>query len=293
MIAFATRVLRVFLRDRATVFFTYFSSLILLVLYVAFFGKMNVDSLLQDAPGLERSKAVGFVAAWVVAALITITSINGPMAGLNRLVTDKTSGHMADFLVAPLAARQLMGGYLLATWLYTLCSTTAVAVVGLTGVAVLGASLPNLTGWLLLVGLLLVSSLVFSALYLLAGSFLHTQGAASAASGLIGALSGFLALAYIPAGLLGGPTVTVANLMPFAPAATVARQAVALRPLDAMGVPGDMREDLLSYLGMDLRLFGSTYPTWMAWLIMLIYGALAFGLTVALAGRLRRHTHKV
>ena len=292
MTAFAIRVLRVFLRDRATVFFTYFSSLILLVLYVAFFGKMNVDSLMQDAPGLERSQALGFVAAWVVAALVTITSINGPMAGLNRLVTDKTTGHMADFLVAPLAARQLMGGYLLATWLYTLCSTTAVAVVGLSGIALFGAPLPSPTGWLILVGLLLVSSLVFSALYLLVGMFLQTQGAASAASGLIGALSGFLALAYVPAGLLGGPTVSVANLMPFAPAAVVARQSIAVGPLDAMGIPGDVRDDLLTYLGMDLKIFGHLYPAWMAWLIMLVYGAVAFGLTVALAGRLRRRTAK-
>ena len=183
MIAFAVRILRVFLRDKATVFFTYFSSLILLVLYAAFFGKMNVDSLMQDAPGLTRSKAVGFVAAWVVAALITITSINGPMAGLNRLVTDKVSGHMSDFLVAPLAARQLMGGYLLATWLYTLCSTILLALVGIGGMTLFGAALPSLTGWLLLASLLLVSSLIFSAIYLLVGMFINSQGAPAPSAG--------------------------------------------------------------------------------------------------------------
>ena len=86
--------------------------------------------------------------------------------------------------------------------------------------------------------------------------------------------------------------VSGANLLPFSPAAVVARQAVAIQPLNAMNTPPAVRDDMVSYLGMDLRMFGATQPTWLAWLIMAAYGAAAFCLTVALASRLRRHAGK-
>ena len=292
MIAFAIRVLRVFLRDKATIFFTYFSALILLVLYGAFFGKMNVDSLLDNAPGVSRSAATGFVTAWVVAALITVTSINAPMAGMSRVANDKLTGQMADFLVAPLAARQLMGGYLLATWLYTLCATAVIGVIGLIGVVVFGGTLPSVLGLAQLVVLLIVGSAVFSAAYLLVAMFISSQGALSAASGLVGALSGFLALAYVPAGMLGESVVSVANLLPFAPAAVVARQSVAAQSLDAIGMPQAARDDLASFLGMDFAIFGGSHATWLAWIIMLLYGLVAFVAAVVMAGRLRRYVPK-
>ncbi|MCL1897550.1 MAG: hypothetical protein FWG16_01835, partial [Micrococcales bacterium] len=138
----------------------------------------------------------------------------------------------------------------------------------------------------------LLGSLVFSAIYLLIAMFINSQGAMSAAGGLVGALSGFLALAYVPAGLLGESVVSVANLLPFAPAAGGGRQALAIEPLDAIGMPAAAHDDLLSFLGMDMRVFGSTYSTWLAWLIMAIYGVVAFVLAVFMASRLRSYTRK-
>ncbi|MCL2803721.1 MAG: ABC transporter permease [Micrococcales bacterium] len=294
MIAFAGRCLRVWSRDRTAIFFSLFGPLILLVLYIAFFGKMNVDSLMEGAADygggewMTRSAATGFVASWVGAALIAVATINGPMVGLNLLVDDRVSGRMTDFLVAPLRQRSLMGGYLLATWVYTMAIVLVVAVVGVAGGLVLGARLPGPGGWLTLLVLTALGSLVYSAIYLLLSVGLRTQAAAGGVATVIGTLSGFLAGAYIPPGVLGTGMITGMNLMPFAPNAVVARQALAGPGLEDLPVPAEQITFMRNFYGMDLEVGGSIWPNWTPYAIMAAWGLVAFVLAIKVSSKLRQ-----
>jgi multidrug/hemolysin transport system permease protein len=273
MMAFVSRCLRVYVRDRVSVFFSLLAPLILLVLYVAFFGKMTTDGVVQSIPGVTRHAAAGYVWAWVVSGLVAVTSISASIIGLSLMASDRDRHRLDDFLVSPLQARQLVGGYLLATAIYTLAVTAVVAVVGVTALAIYGAPLPSAAGWATLVGSTLLGTVVFSGLTCWVGLSLKSEGSVAAAGSGIGTFSGFLAGAYVQPGLLGAGVVTVMNCLPFAPAAVLARRGLAEEPLTHLAaVPGDGVAQLRNTVGMDLEVGGHVLPPWAPWPIMAGWG---------------------
>ena len=63
---------RLFLRDKATVFFSLLSVIIIIVMYVLFLGQMQVNSLkdfMPDAEGIEW-----LISSWIMAGILTVSS---------------------------------------------------------------------------------------------------------------------------------------------------------------------------------------------------------------------------
>ena len=64
------RNLKLYLRDKAAVFFSFLSVIIIVFLYVLFLGAMQADNLAEnfgDIPGVDW-----LVASWIMAGLLTV-----------------------------------------------------------------------------------------------------------------------------------------------------------------------------------------------------------------------------
>ena len=228
------RNLRLFFRDRAGVFFSLLSVLILIALYALFLGNLQVDNLTERFPNAKSSDIHWFVNAWVFAGITMITTLTTSLAALAVFVDDRASGRFSDFLVSPIRRVELILGYLLSSFVISLTMTLVTLVAGqvylLTqGSAVMSASEAGET-----LGYVVLSSVSFAALSSFVVTFLRSSGAFAALSTVVGTIIGFLAGAYIPVGTLPDGIVNGINALPFAQSAMLIRQPMTAQALEAL-----------------------------------------------------------
>lgn len=120
----------VYFRDRAQVFFTFLAPLMLLMLYVLFLGRMQVDQLAAEMPGTDPDDISGFIYAWVLTGLVLITTISASLAALGGFVTDRATGRFKEFRVSPVREMELVVAYLISAVIISLVLSLAVLLVG-------------------------------------------------------------------------------------------------------------------------------------------------------------------
>ena len=68
--ALIRRNLRIYVRDRAGVLLSLLSAFILLLLYLLFLGKIQVDNLEESVPGASSDDVGRYIGSWVYAGII-------------------------------------------------------------------------------------------------------------------------------------------------------------------------------------------------------------------------------
>lgn len=248
------RNLRVFWRDRGQVFFSLLAPLILLMLYVLFLGKMQVDSMANGMP-VPKEDIEAFVYAWVLAGMVMITTLTTSLSALACFVDDRVSGRFKEFRVSPVRNTELVVGYMVAGLIISLTLSMVVLVVGAFAFGFLFGAWASPTGYLQAAGYAALLCLTFSALAGLAVTFVRSSGAFSGLATMIGTLSGFLAFAYIPIGVVSPAVASALNTLPFAQGAMLLRDPLAGDSLNRMLEPmGDA--DRTQALDELRRMFG-------------------------------------
>ena len=109
MITFAKRNLKLFFRDRASVFFSLLAVFIIIGLYVLFLG----DMVMMDLEGIPGARFL--MDSWIMAGLMAVTSVTTTMGALGIVVEDRAKGIYKDFHTSPVKRTTLVGGYLIST----------------------------------------------------------------------------------------------------------------------------------------------------------------------------------
>lgn len=228
------RNLMVYFRDRAQVFFTFLAPLILLMLYVLFLGRMQVDQLAAEMPGTDPDDISGFIYAWVLTGLVLITTISASLAALVGFVTDRATGRFKEFRVSPVREMELVVAYLISAVIISLVLSLAVLLVGTVALGWLYGAWASATGYVVSVVYTVLLCLVFSSMSALAVTFVSSEGGYSGLSTMVGTLSGFLSFVYIPVGVVAGSVASILNAMPFAQGAVLLRGSLAEPALERM-----------------------------------------------------------
>lgn len=84
MIGFTKRNLKVFFKDKTSVFFSLLSVFIIIGLYMLFLGDVWVSSF----DGLEGVRYL--MDSWIIAGLLTVTSVTTAMGAFGIMVEDRT-----------------------------------------------------------------------------------------------------------------------------------------------------------------------------------------------------------
>jgi multidrug/hemolysin transport system permease protein len=217
------RNLLIFARDPAAVFFSILSALILLGLYALFLGGLQVDALTRQFPRATADDVHAFVNAWVFSGTTMIATVTTGLAALTVYVDDAASGRFQDFLVSPVRRRELVFGYLLASFIVAFTISMAIVVMGQLYLLAQQQTVMSGRDWVQAIGYVALSAAAFSAISSFFVTFLRTTGAFAAFSTVVGTLIGFLAGAYIPPGTLPTTVVNVMNALPFAHSAMLLR----------------------------------------------------------------------
>jgi len=284
MIALTIRNLKVFFRDRTSVFFSLLAVFIIIGLYVLFLG----DTVTSSMSGMKDPRFL--VDSWIMAGLLGVTSITTTMGAFGTMVEDKTKKIAKDFAASPISRSKLAASYILSAFLVGVIMCIVTFILAEIYIVAYGGQFLSLTAVLKVLGFILLSVLANSALVFFIVSFFKSTSAFATASTVIGTLIGFLTGVYIPVGSLPESIQYVVKLFPVSHAGALFRQVMMERPMadSFAGAPADVIESFKHSMGITFT-FGDTSTTMLTSILVLIATAVVFyGLSILSLSRKSR-----
>lgn len=271
-----SRNLKVFFRDRASVFFSLLAVLIILGLYVLFLGDVWASNL----PRVEGARSL--MDAWIMAGLLAVTSLTTVMGAFGTMVDDRAHKILKDFNASPISKGRISGGYVLSSFLIgTIMSFIAFALAELYILSRGGALLAPVQ-MLQVMGGILLSALCNTALVSLLVSFIQSQNAFGTASSIVGTLIGFLTGIYLPVGMLPTSVQFVVKVFPVSHAAVLLRQVMMEAPMQTVfaGAPEAAVLEFQEAMGVIIRFGGQPLPAYVSILILLGAALVFYALSI-------------
>jgi len=109
MISLVKRNIKVFFRDRTSVFFSLLSVIIVILLYALFLGK-SLKSSVQNISHVDF-----LMDSWVMAGMITVTSVTSTLGAFGVMVMDNNRKISKDFYSSPLKRGEIVASYILSS----------------------------------------------------------------------------------------------------------------------------------------------------------------------------------
>ncbi len=223
----AKRNLKLFFRDRTSVFFSLLAVLIIIGLYVLFLGNMMVNDL-KDLLG-ENTRFI--IDSWIMAGILSVTSITTTMGAVGIMVEDRTNKILKDFYSAPLKRSHLVCGYLASSFIIGIIMSIAALVLAEIYILANGGELLGFIPLLKLMGVMMLSVFAGTSMVFFMVTFFKSSNAFATASTVIGTLIGFLTGIYIPIGSFPSTVQTIIKIFPISHAASLFRQIMMDEPL--------------------------------------------------------------
>jgi len=261
LISLVSRHNKVFRRDRTAVFFSLLSVLIVIGLYFIFLQKMQVDAIKQVIDA--SPDAITMVNEWVVAGMLSMISVTSTLAAFGLSIQDRETKVAADFLTAPISRAKIQFSYVINAFIIGLAFSFVALIISEIFIVATGGSLLSLEAALKVIGLLILTVLLASAMNMLFVLFTNTVSAFSTLSTIIGTLIGFLAGVYVPIGVLPTFAQNLIMVFPISHSSLLLRDAFMADSLNKVfaGVPVEYIEQYKITFGIMYEMNGSILPT--------------------------------
>lgn len=290
------RSLKIFLKDKASVFFSLLAPLIVLGLYLLFLGDIQMDGIkaaFEGAP-IDDKLLKSFVDSWMLAGVVSVACVTVSFSVQGITVQDREKGVLNDMLASPISRGIIDLSYLISNFVVTLCICLIVLAVAFVYVAITGWTL-SFVDAVLLIALTIMSVLSASVISTLVGLAFRTSSQHSAFVGIISAMIGFVMGAFMPLSAFPEGVQYVTLFVPATYSAALYRNLFmrgALEKIDAV-LPG-AEDGLKGSFSMELDFFGKTIGADMQAVIFAAFIALTLAAWIAIAvakavkGRKRR-----
>ena len=200
------------IRDRSAFAMSFLSVIILIIIYKAFLGQFQIDSLKQAAQ-LQTVPTAGLNMTnyWLISGLVVVTAITSVVGGLSVVVDDYVTGKQLDFKISGASPIKLIISYYLAAIILGFCVTVIALIFGITiFVGFNGLLSFTLWQWLTLLGNILLSNLFAVTLTMPIVQLVKSRTGFASLSTIIGTLVGFVAGVYIA---MGNLSTAIKNIM--------------------------------------------------------------------------------
>ncbi|NCB74486.1 MAG: ABC transporter permease [Clostridia bacterium] len=271
MISFGVRNLKVFFKDKSSVFFSLLAVFIIIGMYALFLGDVWTSSM------SELSGVRFLMDSWIMAGVLAVTSVTTTMGAYGIMVQDKEKKITKDFAASPVGYRNILGGYIIGAVIIGIIMSLITLVLAELYILAGGGELMSMTALFKVLGLIFIGTLCNSSIVLFLVSFFKSNNAFATASTIIGTLIGFLTGIYLPIGQLPESVQLVVKCFPVSHGAVLLRQVMMEAPLAASfkGAPAQAVEDFKTMLGVTLK-FGDTTVAPLTSLIILVATAAVF-----------------
>lgn len=198
-----------YIRDKAYIFFSILSTLIILGLMILFLGKANVDSLYEALRAYGNGSSSSeedyetarlLITLWSLAGILVVNSLTVPLSIYSSMIKDEWTGRLQAFYVSPVSRFRLSLGYILSAWLIGTIMCLLTLLLGEGYLLVTGLKALDILTLIKTAVFAALSAFTFSALGYLLALFVHTSSAWSGILTVIGTLAGFLGGIYFRPG---------------------------------------------------------------------------------------------
>lgn len=276
MLIFAKRNIKIYLRDKMSVFFSFLSVLITLGLYVLF---------LKDTIGSGDMNIVGkdvLTHSWVVSGMIAVATVTTTLGVLQRMVSDGTNKIKKDFDSSPIKKWKITGGYVLSAYVVGVLMSIVTLILGMVYIKSAGGEFLSAINVIKVLAIILLAVFSSSAMIVFLVSFFKSESAFSTASTIIGTLIGFLVGTYIPIGVLPTFAQNVIKVFPPAHASVLIRKILMEKPMEVAfdGAPVEIVGHFKQNFGVVLVNGDNEMSILTSVIILVVTGLVFYGLGI-------------
>ena len=266
LLCMVSRNLKIFLKDKANIFFSLLCPLIVLALYVLFLGKVQVDNLnaalAETGVSGAESAVQAFCDSWMLAGALSSACITVPLCACGVMVQDKKRGIVNDIAASPVPAWLAPASYFLSVAAAGLVLCTGVMLLAFGCLAVSGSWCLSVSDAFAAVGVMVLSVVSSSALLVFIVGFLKSEGAFTGVNVILGTVVGFLIGAYMPLSMFPAGVQYFTAFIPGTHSAGLMRNFImggALDEIAALSSP-EFAAGLAEEFSFDLNFFGRAVP---------------------------------
>lgn len=212
------RNIKVFFRDRSTVFFSILSPLIVLVLYILFLKQTYVDVINNQVEGLQglvTNKDIDtFINLWLLSGILGTSCITVALNSLTIIVVDKHQKIDYDYNASPISGPIVALSYFTGAFINTLIIGTCILTVGLVYTSVIATSYISFSSLIMIYITLIIGCASSNLIMMIVVSFFNSPSGLGAFSGIVSAAVGFIIGAYMPVSQFDLSIQTIANIIP-------------------------------------------------------------------------------
>lgn len=284
-----------YIRDRATVFFSLLTMMIVLLLMLVFLGDMNTEEvlwLLKQYGGtrdtlVDKANAEELITKWTLAGILVTNAVTVSLTMIGFLVRDEEEGKSLCFFCAPVKRMEITLGYIGASIVVSCIMCTVTLVLAELYLAAAGKAVFSLAENVALMGVIFLNSLVYGCIMFLLSLMVHSNGAWSGLGTVIGTIVGFLGGIYVPVGALLESVVNVLKFQPVLYSTALARNICTKEVTQRTfkDVPAKVLEEYWYMMGITIKIGEKEIGTGMQVLFLLITAIIAVGISVMILQR--------
>lgn len=266
---------KVYLRDRAGVFFSLLAPLIVLLLYLFFLRNSQVDSLTQmldGIPGFSYAKndLNFFIDTWMICGVLATGIITVPLGAMQCILHDRLNKVSVDFSITPVKGWQTTLGYFISFVLTSFLMMLVVLIVGIIYLAIATGATFSAAAVFSAIGLMLLGSISSALILMLIVSFFRSDGAFTGFSVIMGTVIGFLVGAYMPLTLFPVAVQTISAFIPGTHMTALIKNSLMSDIMERLfqGMSVEQRADLATTYGLNLNFAGSTIPYYVMYIVI-------------------------
>jgi multidrug/hemolysin transport system permease protein len=250
MLTLIKRNLKLFFKDKTVVMFSLLSTLIVLGLYILFLGKATFNEFTGVA-GVNI-----LTTSWVMSGVLAIIPINSSLGSLSTMLVDKEKGTYYDLIMTPISRLQVIGGYVLSTFLITLILSMITLLGTELYIVFLGSALLSFTAFVDIFLKIILNTMVSTLTLFCVSLFFENLNAYSLFNSILGTLVGFLTGTLIPIGGLPIAFQYIVKLFPFSHSASLFRKILMDEPIKTVfaGANSMAINQFRQTMGIDLVL---------------------------------------
>ncbi|MDY0214674.1 MAG: ABC transporter permease [Bacilli bacterium] len=222
------RNIKVYFRDKAAVFFSFLSIIILLSLYLLFLGRQYTSG--EWFSGVSDSLKSFLTTGVIMGGVLVINTVSLSLGVMGSIVSDLESRKLEGFLVTPIPRYKITLAYYVSAIIVTSVLTLIMWLLTVLYVGIFSGYWYSFATFSLASLLIILYTFLSSAMMLFLVSLIKSQNAFGALSGVLGTVIGFISGIYMPLEVLGEFMTKVASLNPFTHMTILLKQVLLKEP---------------------------------------------------------------
>ncbi len=285
LISLTKRNCLLFLRSKSTVFFSLFSSLILIVLYFLFIARLYSQGFSEVAGIALNSKQLNFaIYSQMIMGVLVINSVSLSTGIFIIIARDFESRKTDAFMLTNLKVYELILSYLISALLVAFILNFLLLVISVIIIGIATSYWLSAVTFFYIVGALMVVTIISCVIMLLITIIVKSSSAIGVINGILGTILGFLCGIYMPYTNLGTGAKYVGSLLPFTHLTIWLKQIVLDNVFAQLGLTIEVSKKMqdMWFSAGNIGLLGLDVPLWGMILISLFVAIVCFIISIFL-----------